>query len=60
MTKSIFAQAVAVALGTAMLFQVGCAGRSSSSRFYVLSSAIDPGAVEKNIPGVSRQYCLCG
>ena len=58
MTKRIFAQVVAVTLGTAMLFQVGCAGRSSSSRFYVLSSVIDPIAVEKNIPGVSNDITI--
>ena len=58
MTKRIFAQVVAVILGTAMLFQVGCAGRSSSSRFYVLSSVIDPIAVEKSIPGISNDITI--
>ena len=37
MIQRIFAQAVAVILGIAMLFQAGCAGRSKSSSFYVLS-----------------------
>ena len=37
MIQRILAQAVAVTLGIAMLLQVGCAGRSKSSSFYVLS-----------------------
>ena len=38
MIKRFFVQAVAVILGIALLFQVGCAvGRSKSSSFYVLS-----------------------
>ena len=37
MIKGIFIRVVAVTLGLAMLFQIGCAGRSKSARFYVLS-----------------------
>jgi len=37
MLKGILTYAVAVILGLAMLFQVGCAGRSRSAHFYVLS-----------------------
>jgi len=37
MIKGIHAWAVAVTLGIVLLFQVGCAGRSKPSSFYVLS-----------------------
>ena len=37
MIKGIHAWAVAVTLGILLLFQVGCAGRSKPSSFYVLS-----------------------
>ena len=42
MIGRIFFRVVAVTLGMAVLFQLGCAGRSRSSRFYVLSPVAAP------------------
>ena len=44
MLKKNIVQAVVVTLGIAMLFQVGCAARSKTSSFYVLSSVGGSGA----------------
>jgi len=49
MIQRILAQAIAVSLGTAMLFQVGCAGRSKTASFYILSPVAEPQLEMKNI-----------
>lgn len=53
MIGGIFTRAVAVTLGIAMLFQVGCGGRSRSSNFYVLSPVAGSGHQPQNIAGRS-------
>lgn len=58
MIQRIFAQAIAVTLGTAMLFQVGCAGRSKSSSFYVLSPVADTEFGMKNTSGESSDISI--
>jgi len=49
MIQRILARATAVSLGMAMLFQVGCAGRSKTASFYVLSPVAEPELEMKNI-----------
>jgi len=58
MIQRIFVQAVAVTLGIAMLLQVGCAGRSKSSSFYVLSPVADTEFGIKNTSGESSDISI--
>ena len=58
MIKRILAPAVAVTLGIAMLFQVGCAGRSQSSSFYVLSPVTDTESGMKKTSGASSDISI--
>lgn len=58
MIQRIPAQAVAVTLGIAMLLQVGCAGRSKSSSFYVLSPVADTEFEMKNTSGESSDISI--
>ena len=58
MIQRILAQAVAVTLGIAMLLQVGCAGRSKSSSFYVLSPVADTEFGMKNTSGESSDISI--
>ena len=58
MIQRIFVQAVAVTLGIAMLLQVGCAGRSKSSSFYVLSPVADTEFGMKNTSGESSDISI--
>jgi hypothetical protein len=53
-----FAPAVAVMLGITMFFQVGCAGRSRTSRFYVLSPVAVPELEMKNTSGGSSAISI--
>jgi len=53
MIQRIHAQAIAVSLGLAMLFQAGCAGRSETASFYILSPVAEPELQMKNISGDS-------
>ena len=58
MIQRILAQTVAVTLGIAMLLQVGCAGRSKSSSFYVLSPVADTEFGMKNTSGESSDISI--
>ena len=58
MIQRILAQTVAVTLGIAMLLQVGCAGRSKSSSFYVLSPVADTEFEMKNTSGESSDISI--
>jgi uncharacterized lipoprotein YmbA len=58
MIRRILAGAVAVTLGIAMLFQVGCAGRSKSARFYVLSPEAGPEFDMKNKAGGGSDFSI--
>ena len=58
MTKNILVQALAVILGIAMLFQFGCAGRSRSSSFYVVSPVADTEFAKENSSGESRDISI--
>jgi len=58
MTKRILARTVAVTLGIAMLFSVGCAGRSRSARFYVLSPIASSVAETKKNSGFSQKIVI--
>jgi uncharacterized lipoprotein YmbA len=58
MIQRIFAQAVAVTLGIAMLLQVGCAGRSKSASFYVLSPVADTEFEMENTSGESSDISI--
>jgi uncharacterized lipoprotein YmbA len=58
MIQRIPAQAVAVTLGIAMLLQVGCAGRSKSSSFYVLSPVADTEFEMKNTSDESSDISI--
>jgi uncharacterized lipoprotein YmbA len=58
MIGRIFIQAVAVTLGMAVLFQVGCAGRSKSARFYVLSPVTGPELAMQNTSGGSSDLAI--
>ena len=58
MIKRILARAVALTLGIAMLFSIGCAGRSLSARFYVLSPMAFSVAETQNISGFSQKFVI--
>ena len=58
MIKRILARAVALTLGIAMLFSIGCAGRSLSARFYVLSPMAFSMAETINISGFSQKTVI--
>lgn len=58
MIKKILAKAIALTLGIAMLFSVGCAGRSRSARFYVLSPMAFSVAETPNISGFSQKFVI--
>ena len=58
MIQRILAQAVALTLGIAMLLQVGCAGSSKSSSFYVLSPVADTEFGMKNTSGESSDISI--
>jgi len=53
MIQRILAQAIAFTMGIAMLFQAGCAGRSETASFYVLSPVAERELAMKNISGDS-------
>lgn len=54
MIPRMFTGSVAAALGLGLLFQVGCAGRSEKSSFYILSPMAEAPSVEKNVSGSSN------
>jgi len=58
MTNWILVRAVALTLGIAMLFSVGCAGRSRPARFYVLSPIASSVAETTNISGFSQKIVI--
>ena len=58
MIKRILAGALALTLGLALLFTFGCAGRSRSARFYVLSPMAAPAAEANDISGVRRDMAI--
>ncbi len=58
MNKRILAGAFALTLGMALLFSLGCAGRSRSARFYVLSPMAARTGETNNISGISRDIAI--
>ena len=58
MSKRILAGALSLTLGLALLFTFGCAGRSRSARFYVLSPISAPAAEANDISGVRRDIAI--
>jgi uncharacterized lipoprotein YmbA len=58
MIKGIHAWAVAVTLGILLLFQVGCAGRSKPSSFYVLSPVAVTELELKKVTGGSSDIAI--
>jgi len=58
MIKRILAGMVGLTLGLVLLFSSGCAGRSISARFYVLSPMASDGEEMKNISSVSQDIAI--
>ena len=58
MSKRILAGALALTLGLALILSFGCAGRSRSARFYVLSPVAAPTGETDNNSGFSRDIAI--
>ena len=58
MIKKTLTRSVAITLGIAMLFQLGCAGRSKQVRFYVLNPVADTVPAMKNGAEIGSDFSI--